>query len=46
MLQEYSIIDADSHVVEPPNMWAKYLEPEFLPFAHSVEIKINGNTEN
>jgi predicted TIM-barrel fold metal-dependent hydrolase len=23
------IIDADSHVLEPPDMWAQYLEPEF-----------------
>lgn len=42
MLQGYSIIDADSHVVEPPNMWAKYLEPEFSSFAPSVEMKIQG----
>ncbi|HSE85788.1 MAG TPA: hypothetical protein VLJ79_06190 [Candidatus Binatia bacterium] len=23
------VIDADSHVLEPPDMWAQYLEPEF-----------------
>ncbi|MEH2364901.1 MAG: amidohydrolase family protein [Nostoc sp.] len=42
MLNGYSIIDADSHVIEPLNMWAEYLEPEFLKFAPSVEMKIQG----
>jgi predicted TIM-barrel fold metal-dependent hydrolase len=23
------VIDADSHVLEPPDMWSRYLEPEF-----------------
>ena len=42
MLKGYSIIDADSHVIEPPNMWAEYLEPEFKQFAPSAEMKIKG----
>ena len=42
MLNGYSIIDADSHVIEPPNMWAEYLEPEFSKFAPSADMKING----
>ena len=42
MLDGYSIIDADSHVIEPPNIWAEYLEPEFLQFAPSPEMKIKG----
>jgi predicted TIM-barrel fold metal-dependent hydrolase len=29
MLNGYRIIDADGHVVEPIEMWEKYLEPEF-----------------
>ena len=29
MLKEYQIIDADSHVSEPTEIWEKYLEPEF-----------------
>jgi len=29
MLNSYRIIDADGHVVEPIDMWEKYLEPEF-----------------
>ncbi len=42
MLNGYSIIDADSHVIEPPSMWAEYLEPEFKQFAPSAEMKIQG----
>ena len=29
MLNGYKIIDADSHVIEPPAMWGQYLEPKF-----------------
>ncbi|MBC1225449.1 amidohydrolase family protein [Nostoc sp. UCD120] len=42
MLKGYKIIDADSHVIEPPEMWAKYLEPEFRDFAPSSDMKIKG----
>jgi predicted TIM-barrel fold metal-dependent hydrolase len=42
MLNGYQIIDADSHVFEPPNMWEKYLEPAFKSFAPSPDMRING----
>lgn len=42
MLHGYKIIDADSHVIEPPQMWAKYLPPEFRQFALSPDMKIQG----
>jgi predicted TIM-barrel fold metal-dependent hydrolase len=42
MLNGYQIIDADSHVFEPPNMWETYLEPAFKSFAPSPDMKING----
>jgi len=42
MLNGYSIIDADSHVVEPLTLWAEYLEPEFRSFAPSSDMKIKG----
>ena len=25
----FAIFDSDSHVVEPPELWTKYLEPEY-----------------
>ncbi len=42
MLNGYKIIDADSHVIEPPQMWAKYLDPKFKDFAPSLDMKIRG----
>ena len=42
MLNGYQIIDADSHVFEPSNMWENYLEPEFKSFAPSSDMKIKG----
>ena len=32
MLNGYKIIDADSYVIEPLDMWFKDLEPEFKDF--------------
>lgn len=44
MLNGYRIIDADSHIYEPSDMWEKYLEPAFKHFAPSPppELKIQG----
>jgi len=42
MLHGYKIIDADAHVIEPQQMWAKYLPPEFQHFAPSPDMKIQG----
>ena len=37
MLKDYQIIDADSHVTEPIEMWEKYLEPEFKNHAPYID---------
>ena len=29
-MSQYSLISADSHVVESPDLWKKWLQPEFL----------------
>lgn len=42
MLNGYQIIDADSHVTEPTDMWEKYLEPAFKSFAPSPDMRIKG----
>ncbi|GBF81825.1 amidohydrolase family protein [Aphanothece sacrum] len=42
MINGYKIIDADAHVIEPTDMWVKYLEPEFREFAPSADMKIKG----
>lgn len=39
MLDGYQIIDVDSHVTEPPDMWEKYLEPAFKQFAPSLDLR-------
>lgn len=44
MLNGYKIIDADSHVIEPLDMWVKYIEPEFKEFAPSRDMKIKGES--
>ena len=44
MLNGYKIIDADSHVIEPQDMWLQYLEPEFKDFAPSRDMKIKGES--
>jgi len=44
MLNGFKIIDADSHVFEPNNMWANYLEPAFKSFALSPDLKIKGES--
>ena len=40
MLKEYRIIDADCHVMEPIDMWGKYLEPTFQGYAPSKGYKV------
>ena len=42
MLNGYQIIDADSHVIEPIDMWREYLDPEFREFAPSADMRIQG----
>jgi uncharacterized protein len=44
MLKGYQIIDADSHVLEPNDMWAKYLDPAFKGYALSPDLKVGGET--
>ena len=40
MLQGHQIIDADSHVTEPIEMWAEYLEPAFQSYAPYRDLPI------
>ncbi|MEM9538513.1 MAG: amidohydrolase family protein [Cyanobacteria bacterium P01_E01_bin.42] len=42
MFEEYRIIDADSHVWEPMEMWQHYLEPAFRRFALLPDMTIAG----
>jgi predicted TIM-barrel fold metal-dependent hydrolase len=29
----FKVIDSDMHVMEPPDLWERYLDPEFRPYA-------------
>lgn len=40
MLKGYQIVDADSHVIEPLEMWEQYLEPAFKQFAPYKNTKV------
>ncbi|NER51533.1 MAG: amidohydrolase [Symploca sp. SIO1A3] len=42
MLKSYEIIDADSHVLEPLDLWEKYLEPEFKHLAPKEDYMLEG----
>jgi uncharacterized protein len=44
MLNGYKILDADSHVYEPPDMWEDYLESAFKSFAPSPDLTIKGES--
>ena len=26
---EYNVIDADGHILEPPDLWEQYIDPKF-----------------
>lgn len=42
MLNNYQIIDADCHVMEPSDLWEKYLEPEFKDHAPLPDMTVDG----
>jgi len=54
MTKRFAVFDGDSHVVEPPALWGKYLEPEYRTLgrhalwrqegATTSYLKINGET--
>ena len=54
MSKRFAVFDGDSHVVEPPALWGKYLEPEYRTLGrHALwrqegvttsYLKINGET--
>jgi predicted TIM-barrel fold metal-dependent hydrolase len=39
---EGKIIDADGHILEPPDLWEKYLEPKYRPDAVRLRIGRDG----
>ena len=42
MFNEYQIIDADAHTIEPINIWEQYLNPGFKGFSPLPDLTIKG----
>ena len=42
MARQYNVIDADGHVLEPMDMWEKYIDPSFRERAPRIVIDTDG----
>ena len=34
MTRAYNVVDADGHILEPLDLWDKYIDPEYLSLIH------------
>src|SRR5689334_7543288 len=39
---EYNVIDADGHILEPPDLWENYIDPKFRETCPKVLVNENG----
>ena len=44
MAKNFAVFDADSHVVEPPELWEKYLDPEYRTLGKHALWRHEGRT--
>jgi hypothetical protein len=42
MSRTYNVIDADGHVLEPPNFWADYIDPACRDRVPQLSKKFSG----
>ena len=42
--KDFAVFDGDSHVVEPPELWEKYLEPEYRTLGKQALWRQEGRT--
>src|SRR5215813_7484438 len=42
MTPEALVIDADGHILEPPDLWETYLEPKYRPQAIRIKVGDDG----
>jgi predicted TIM-barrel fold metal-dependent hydrolase len=42
MVRAYDVIDADAHVLEPLNLWERYIDPKFADQAPRVVVREDG----
>ena len=43
MTREYNVIDADGHILEPPDLWERYIEPKYRDHCPKLIIDGEGN---
>ena len=43
MAREYNVIDADGHILEPPDLWERYIEPKYRDHCPKLVIDAEGN---
>ena len=39
MSRAYNVIDADGHILEPLDLWEKYMDPKFRDRAPSIHMQ-------
>ena len=44
--KRFAVFDSDSHVVEPPELWTKYLEPEYRTLGKHALWREDGKTNS
>ena len=42
--KNFAVFDSDSHVVEPPELWEKYLDPEYRTLGKQALWRQEGRT--
>ena len=42
--KDFAVFDSDSHVVEPPALWGKYLDPEYRTLGKHALWRQEGRT--
>jgi predicted TIM-barrel fold metal-dependent hydrolase len=43
MAREYNVIDADGHILEPPDLWQRYSDPKYREHCPKLVIDAEGN---
>lgn len=41
---EYSVIDADGHILEPPDLWENYIDPKFRDGCPKLMTTLEGRS--
>jgi predicted TIM-barrel fold metal-dependent hydrolase len=44
MAKDFAVFDSDSHIVEPPELWGKYLDPEYRTLGKHALWRQEGRT--